>query len=165
MDGEEESLNLATKTFNKLNQKSDQFDNLIGFPAHPSTIKTCDYLSITREFVKKLSPEDCVEIATELASYGIYIQRTLSKHLSHLHWIESKINLAIASQLNNFQGYYSFEQRKTMAILDNEYARQLEELRINTQVKVDMLSQIPYQINQLVRTLIEIQNTKKYQKA
>lgn len=164
MDGEDESLSLAAQTFEKLQNKLDVFDESIGFPAHARNTRVCEYLELTRESLKKLSPEDCAEIAVDLSSYAIYVQRELSREISYLNWVESKLNLAVAPYLNNIQGYYSSDQRRSMAVMEDEYARQLENLRITLKVKVDALSQIPFQINQLVRTLLEVYNTKKYQR-
>lgn len=164
MDGEEESWTLAHKTFNKLRSKLDEFDNSMGFPAHIRDSRSCEYLELTRDSVKKMAPEECAEIAVDLSSYAIYVQRELSREISYLHWVESKINAAVAPYLNEVQGYMSFDQRKMVCILQDEYTKQLEDLRVTLQVKVDALSQLPFQINQLVKTLMEVQNNKRYSK-
>ena len=93
MDGEEESWSIAHKTFNKLQDKLDNFDNSVGLPAHTRNNKVCDYINIRHNDLLKLTPEQCSEIALDLASYAIYIQRELSREISYLNWVESKIDL------------------------------------------------------------------------
>jgi hypothetical protein len=158
MNGEIESLN-------RIKEKGDAFDHTIGLPCLLREAQECEHLAINGSDLIKLSPEECGQIAVDLASYAIYIQRTLSKETSYLKWLESKISLAIAPELNSYVGYFSNEQRRSMAIVSNEYAYQLEELRVVAQLKVDMLAQVPFQINQLVKTVLEIQASKRFRHA
>jgi hypothetical protein len=110
--------------------------------------------------VAGLSAEGCDELALELASYSLFVQRKLNKERATLKWLDARINLTIAPELNTYGGYYSHEQRRAVAINGNSYAKELEEIKISTQSKVDFLENLPYQINQLHRTILEAKNTK-----
>jgi hypothetical protein len=125
----------------------------LGLPALSTNINECESLTLSGEDISGLSSEDRDEHAANLAAYAIYIQRTLSKEKGLVRWLEAKINLSIADELNDYAGYYSHEQRRAVAVKGNAYAKELEEFRMNAQLKVDLLDGLTYQINQLCRVL------------
>jgi hypothetical protein len=155
MNGETESLSLAVRRSNTRDSNLYNYEEKVGLPHLPTEKEACQWLDLTGEDVSKMSPDECQEAAADLASYGFYIQRVLSKENGILRWLNSRINLSIASELNNYTGYYSHEQRRAVAIVNNLYAKELEEFRINSQLKVDMLEGLTFQINQLCRVLLE----------
>ena len=162
MNGETESSTSAARNrLEKIKNKLDIFEKSVGLPPYNRDERTCEHLNLTSAVIRNFSADECGEVATDLASYAIYIQRTLNREQSYLKWLEAKIDLAVADELNDYSGYYSHEQRKYKAIVNNEYARELEEMRIQAQIKVSALAQLPFQINQLCRTLTEAQASKR----
>lgn len=164
MSGESEYSTLAKRRIEKRDGKIEEYENNLGLPSLPDRKNECRYLKLNGEEISRFTPEQCGEAAAELAVYGVYIQRKLSRERGILRWLESRIDLAIASELNSYEGYYSHSQRRSVAIVGNNYARELEEFRINSQLKVDILDGLTYQINQLCRVLLESQNAKRQQR-
>lgn len=152
MSGKEEFSNKTAKL--------EEYEARLGLYKVPAKARECSLLTLTGEDIAKLNAEQCGEAATDLAAYGIYIQRTLGKERGLLNWLEGRINLEIANELNNYEGYYSGPQRRAVAIVNNAYAKELEEFRLNSQLKVDMLDGLTYQINQLTKVLLETQRVK-----
>lgn len=163
LSGDNASLTLANKRLNEKREKQDQYEQDIGLPALRANREECEYLDITGAEISRLSPDKCIEIAGDLSSYVIHVQRTLSKEKAILRWLDEHINLTIANELNDYAGYYSHQQRRDIAIVNNAYAKELEILKINSQLKVDMLEGLTYQINQLCRVLLEAQKGKKWE--
>jgi hypothetical protein len=155
MNGENGSLNLAVE---RLQKKANDLDNL----EKDLELVNNPLLDLSREDIHRLSSEECGEISYDISTFGFNVQRVLNRQLSYLHWLESKISLAIAGELQSYEGYYSFDQRKAVAIINNQYAKQLEDLRISVQMKVDTLSSLPFQINQISKCLIETQISKRH---
>lgn len=163
MDGVGELLTLETQTrekhpivmmLEKKVEELNQWENKLGLPDQP-------FLEICQEDLAKLSAEQTGELAGEVSLYGILLQKEVSKQTAFASFLEDKIKLAIANELNSYEGYYNAEQRKYVAIANNEYAKKMEEIRINTKLKVDLLSSLPYQLNQFQKSLIELQQTKR----
>lgn len=118
-------------------------------------IDECPALHFDHEDIQKMSYDECMEWAVEIRSFAMMIQKAINRQTAYRTWLEAKITLAIANDLQNYEGYYSFDQRRSVAIVNNEYAKQLEEMRINVQMKLDMLHSYPFQINQISTALLE----------
>lgn len=153
MPGDPASLAKAAERLSKTRSKLDEYENRLGLPPLPTSRDECEALSLTGEEISKLAPERRDEYAADLAAYAVYIQRTLSKERGLARWLEARINLAVAGDLQTYVGYYSHDQRRAVAILNNVYAKELEEFRINSQLKIDVLDGLVYQINQMSRIL------------
>ena len=164
MSGEKEYSTLANKKLQDVTSKVNEYESNIGLPRIPDEKNECEFLNLTGEQISKYTPEQCNIAAGELASYSIYIHRRISRERGILRWLESRIDLAIASELNSYQGYYSHSQRRSVAIVGNDYAKELEEFRIKSQLKVDILDGLTYHINQLCRVLLDSQNVKRQQR-
>jgi hypothetical protein len=158
LSGKSESL--AKKKYEEKVEQIENFEARTGLCKSPAKARECSLLTLTGEDIAKLNAEQCGEAATDLAAYGIYIQRVLGKERALLNWLEGRINLEIANELNNYEGYYSNIQRRAIALVNNAYAKELEEFRLNSQLKVDMLDGLTYQINQLTKVLLETQRVK-----
>lgn len=159
MSGDIASSNLAQDKVKERNIKLTNYEKEIGLPQLKNS--ECGYLDLEPSNIHKMTPEECDEAAISLANYGFYIQRTLSRQKSIAKWLESKIMLAVANELNDYAGYYSHAQRQAVAITNNQYAKELEEFRLNTQMKIDLLDGLTFQINQLCRVLLEAKTTKR----
>jgi hypothetical protein len=162
LSGENGSLTWASQKADAKRDDMFAYEKRVGLPKLPDQYHECKHLELTGETISKFSPEQCIEAATELSSYGVFIQRTLSKEKGMLRWLNSRIDQSIAQDIQEYIGYYSHEQRRAMAIVNNESAKALEELRLNSQLKVDMLEGLTFQINQLCRVLLESNSQKRY---
>ena len=153
----------STSTRNKFELKQnalDAFETSLGLPKLNLEEDECEYVEMSPEEILKMDWDGCSKVAAGLSNYGIYIQRILNKQKSYLNYIESKINMMIANELNSYEGYYSQEQRRAVAIVNNSYAKEWELMRMNHKMKVDLLDGLVYQINQKIRIVSDIQNGK-----
>ncbi len=164
MNGDTASSTLANQELIDRKKGMNKYEGSIGLPIITPRTDECEYLDITGNEISKFTPEQCGEAATDLAAYSIYIQRLLGREKGILRWLEAKIDLSIAGELNSYSGYYSHNQRRAVAIINNAYAKELEDMRINSQIKVDSLEGLTYQINQLCRVLLEAQSQKRHQR-
>lgn len=164
MSGDTASSISARQRVEKRIEDIDVYEKRLGLPTLPKDHIECEHLNLKGSDIPKFTPEQCGGIAADLANYAIYIQRILSKEKGILRWLDSRIDMAIASELNSYTGYYSHAQRRAVAIVNNVYAKELEELKINSQLKVDLLDGLTYQINQLCRVFLDAQTNKRQQK-
>src|SRR5688572_18605984 len=147
MSGDPESQTLAEKRVEEKRTQIQNYEKRLGLPVLRSNKDECEALNLSGEDISKLTPEQRDEYSGDLASYAIYIQRTLAKEKGMARWLEARINLTVAPELNDYTGYYSHDQRRAIAIKGNAYAKELEEIRMTTQLKVDILEGLTYQIN------------------
>jgi hypothetical protein len=162
MSGDPASSALARQRFDERKAKMVTYEKSLGLPELACNVnEDFDLLNISGADARAMNVDELDESMTDLTAYGVCIQRSLNKERALMKWLDSKIELAIANELNNYSGYYSHVQRRAVSVVNNAYAKELEELKIATQVRVEMLEGLPYQINQLCRMLGEIKSTKR----
>lgn len=155
-----ERESIAVRRFNRVKRKLEEFSQDIGFPADGAGASQ-EIMEISGADFRKMTAEQCEEVVVDLANYALHVRRTLNRETAYSQWLASKINMAIADELNQYEGYYSQEQRRAKAIVNNAYAKELEELRINTEMKIAVLAELPFQINQLCRVASDVRNGKR----
>ena len=63
----------------------DEYENGLNLPNYQIAISAFgaeeinQYLSMNRDVIEKLSPEDCAQIAYRLGQYSLYMQRTINR--------------------------------------------------------------------------------------
>ena len=73
----------------------DEYEQSIGLPKYSPTLlpeeELNTYLTMDRNALEKLGPEDCAQISYRLGQYSFHLQRTVNRELARLNWAEEKI--------------------------------------------------------------------------
>ena len=121
-------------------------------------------LNLTIDRLKKMSPEQCGEIAFILSQKSLHLQHEINKQTQRVNWAKTNIDTMIAGVVDTYGTKYTpYENRKTLAIKDNEYTNKLYEVIVKAQQIIDRLSYIPNKIAYMSKTLLELQTTKRNQ--
>lgn len=126
------------KLLEETNEMLDDYERSLGIPRMTIGSKIEDYLNLTREEIKKLSPEDCGEIAYIVARYAYYLQDKHNRQIANMNRAEANIKIIIADKIDQYTGY-GYEEKKNKAIKDNELAMKLEYVRVNAKLRSDYL--------------------------
>lgn len=119
-------------------------------------------LNLKREQLSKLSPEECGELAYVLAQQSTSLQKEINKYSQRVSWANTNIDSMICSHIDNYGGRFTtYDNRRMLAIKDNEYTMKLYEVLVQSQRIIDRLSYLPAKISYMSRTLIELQQTKR----
>lgn len=141
----------------------DEYENNIGLPKYnPSIISETElnsYLTMTRDEIEKLTPEDCGQISYRLGQFSFHTQRTINREQARYDWAEDTIKNVIADELNNYKGY-GYIEKSMQAIKHNEKAGSLEKIRKYAKQRINRLSYIANSINNLSHILLNIQKLK-----
>jgi len=108
------------------------------------------YLSAGEDFIRKLTPEDCAIAAITLTQYAMFVQKHYNNELAVVNWATQRIRSQIAPNVNQYNAPNA-EERRAMAIMGDEYAKKLDQLRSLAQIRVDSLTNTCYQINDMAR--------------
>lgn len=122
------------------------------------------YFDITEAKLLSMTGEDCGIAACLLANYSIHIQKQLNRHISKSEWAKECIDKAITPHISQYRvpsQYQSADEVKMLAIQGNEYTRKLNEIRVLAQTRVNTLLYISGKIDGLVKTYLELQQTKR----
>jgi hypothetical protein len=141
----------------------DQYEQSIGLPTYKddnmSSEELNQYLTMSRDLIEKLTPEDCAQIAYRLAQYSFHIQRTVNREAARYNWAEEVVKETIADELNNYKGY-GYVEKSIQAIKHNEKAQSLNKIKNYAKQRSDRLSYLANGVKNLSDIILSIQKTK-----
>jgi hypothetical protein len=142
----------------------DEYESSLSLPKYAGQYGVSEqeinqYLSMSRDEIEKISPEDCAQISFRLAQFAFHIQRTINREIARHNWSEESIKEAIADEINNYKGY-GFIEKSLQAIKHNEKANSLNQIRKYAKQRIDRLSYLANSIKNLSDIMMAIQKTK-----
>ena len=117
------------------------------------------YLTMSRNEIEKLTPEDCAQISYRLAQFSFHLQRTVNREIARFNWADESIKETIADEINNYKGY-GFIEKSLQAIKHNDKASALNSIKKYAKQRIDRLSYIANNIKNLSDILLNIQKIK-----
>jgi len=141
----------------------DEYEKSISIPLYsPSVLSESelnDYLSMNRDSIEKLTPEDCAQIAYRLAQFAFHIQRTLNREIARYNWSDETIKETIADEINSYKGY-GYIEKSLQAIKHNDKANSLNNIKKYAKQRIDRLSYIATNVKNLSDIILAVQKTK-----
>ena len=141
----------------------DEYENSIGLPKYNPVLmpeaELNTYLTMNRDEIEKLTPEDCGQIAYRLSQFSFHTQRTINREQARHDWAEDTIKNTIADELNSYKGY-GYLEKSTQAIKHNEKAASLDKIKRYAKQRLDRLSYLATSINNMSNILLNIQKLK-----
>lgn len=141
----------------------DEYEQSIGMPLYKNDVlpetELNEYLTMNRDILEKLSPEDCAQISYRLGQFSFHIQRTINRELARYNWAEEMVKETIADELNNYKGY-GYAEKAGQAVKHNERALSLNNIKKFAKQRSDRLSYLANGIKNLSDILISIQKNK-----
>ena len=59
-----------------------------------------EYLTMSRDVLEKVTPDQCGEIAYRLSQFAFHVQRTINREIARYNWSDDKIKEVIADEIN-----------------------------------------------------------------
>jgi hypothetical protein len=143
----------------------DDYENSIGLNKYIGTneslpeLELNQYLTMDRNVLEKLSPEDCAQISYRLGQFSFHIQRTINREIARHNWAEETIKETIADEINNYKGY-GFVEKSLQAIKHNDKAEALNSIKKFAKQRSDRLSFLANAIKNLSDIMLSIQRNK-----
>jgi hypothetical protein len=141
----------------------DEYENSIGLSPYQNDALSSDelnqYLTMNRDIIEKLSPEDCAQIAYRLGQFSFHIQRTINREIARYNWAEETIKETIADEINNYKGY-GYVEKSGQAIKHNDKATSLNNIKKYAKQRSDRLSYLANGIKNLSDIILSVQKTK-----
>jgi len=141
----------------------DEYENSIGLPSNNSNTETSDelnqYLTMSRDVIEKLTPEDCAQISYRLGQMSFHIQRTLNREIARHNWAEDTAKMVIAEEINNYKGY-GYIEKFYQAVKNNDRASSLYKIQKYAKQRMDRLSYLSNSLKNLSDILLAVQRNK-----
>lgn len=159
MDGENKPVQ-SKEIVEKINKTLENYEKGLGIPKSINISETEKYLNISQHELKSLTAEECGEAAFILSRFATHIQQAYNKEQSRISWCDNNIKHTICNQITQYKAN-SYEERKLLATRNDEHARKLDDIRTYAQHRADRIAYLPTRIESMVRTLLELQQTKR----
>lgn len=141
----------------------DDYEKGVGLPTYLgdgiSETELQEYLTMNRNVIEKLSPEDCAQISMRLGQFAFHIQRTLNREIARHNWAEETIKETIAFDINNYKGY-GYAEKSYQAIAGNDKAQALNKIKKYAKQRMDRLGYLANNLKNLSDILLSIQRNK-----
>lgn len=141
----------------------DEYESGIGLTQYRSDIlpesELSTYLTMTRDELEKLTPDDCGQIAYRLGQFSFHVQRTVNREQARYDWADDTIKSVIADEINSYKGY-GYVEKSLQAIKHNDRAASLDKIRKYAKQRINRLSYLANSINNLCNIIINIQKVK-----
>lgn len=141
----------------------DEYEQSIGLSTYKNDIfseqELNQYLTMNRDSLEKLSPEDCAQISYRLCQFSFHIQRTINREIARYNWADEVIKETIANEINNYKGY-GYVEKAGQAIKHNDRAQSLNNIKKFAKQRSDRLSYLANSIKNLSDILLSIQRNK-----
>ena len=141
----------------------DQYEQNLGLPLYSEALfsdqELQHYLSMSRDVLEKLTPEQCGEIAYRLGQFSFHIQRTINRENARFNWAEETIKEIIANDINNYKGY-GYVEKSLQAIKNNSKASSINKIKKYAKQRSDRLCYLANCIKNLSDIIISIQKNK-----
>jgi hypothetical protein len=141
----------------------DEYENNIGLSSYSSDSLQSEelnqYLTMNRDALEKLAPEDCAQISYRLGQYAFHIQRTINRELARYNWADETIKETISDEINNYKGY-GYIEKAHQAIKHNDKAGALNNIKKYAKQRSDRLNYLANSLKNLSDILLSIQKNK-----
>lgn len=141
----------------------DEYESGLGLPNYIATglpsEELNEYLTMPRDVIEKVTPDQCGEIAYRLSQFAFHIQRTINREIARHNWADDKIKEVIADEINTYKGY-GYVEKSLQAIKHNSMANSLNKIKRYAKQRMDRLSYIANTLKNLSDIIISIQRNK-----
>lgn len=124
------------------------------------TVEARRVLSLSPLLLKKLGPVELGEIAFVLSQYSHRLQQAVNREQSRITWATESVKKLVAKKVSAYTGY-SYDERKSKAIADDDAAQKLESIRVQAQMRVDRVSFLSARASELAKTAMSLASTKR----
>ena len=141
----------------------DEYENNIGLSGYSANSLQSEelnkYLTMNRDELEKITPEDCGQIAYRLGQFSFHVQRTINREIARYNWADENIKECIADDINNYKGY-GYVEKAYQAIKHNEKASALNNIKKYAKQRSDRLGYLANGIKNLSDIILSIQKNK-----
>jgi hypothetical protein len=141
----------------------DQYEQSLGLPIYKNELlpenELNEYLTMSRDSIEKLGPEDCAQISYRLAQFSFHVQRTINREIARYNWADETIKETIANEINNYKGY-GYIEKSAQAIKHNDKASSLNSIKKFAKQRSDRLSYLANCTKNLSDILLSVQRNK-----
>ena len=118
------------------------------------------YLSLSRDEMEKLNPEDCLNTSFILGQFVFFLQREQNKEHSREIWAKSEIDKLVAGKIESYSQYTKTEHKIANIARENSVVADYNSIYYKSQRRIARLEYIAASLKNLADTLKDIARAK-----
>lgn len=117
------------------------YEESLGMKSKAISNPVDDYLNMPLDKMKRLSQDECREIALVLSQYSIFIQRTYNEQMNIANTAKNHLNRMIVDDMQQVRAVTT-DERRCLVIKNNEAARKTEQVMNEALFKANQINGI-----------------------
>jgi hypothetical protein len=120
------------------------------------------YMNMQKDEIRKLSYEECCEAGIILSRYAAYLQDAHNTEISRVNWATSEVLRTVAPQVKQYgDKFHSFEERKVLAMIGNDYTKEVDRIRMWAQAIADKLAFMANRVDAVAKAYLSLSQAKR----
>ena len=137
-----------------------KYEKTCGLPKEINLSENLIEKILNEEDIVRLTPEQYGENALRISRYAFHMQRQCNKETSKIIWLKAQLRKALAPVLPQIKAY-SWQERKILAIANNDVAQKLNQEITKIKVRLSRLSYLGSRLNEMAEKYVELQRTAR----
>lgn len=141
----------------------DEYEKSCGLPSCKSPgpeDELNEYLTMDRNQMEKLTPENCAEISFRLVQFGFYLQRLYNREKARTIWAHQQLTEIIAKDVSSYDKYMKFDIKVATIIKDNSFAYSLQKIITYAEQRTQRLELIALSLKNLSDSISNVRRAK-----
>lgn len=139
----------------------DGYEQSIGLPVNmaPGEMTELEeYLMMTRPQVEALDARTSISISVRLAQFAFYFQRAINREKANKTWAEAELARVVCKEVLQYDKYTP--NKVELVCRENSAARELREITVYAQQRIDRLDEISSQFRNLGFVIGRVANNR-----
>lgn len=138
------------------------YEESVGMKAKIVSNPVDDYLNMPIERMRKLSQDECREIALCLSQYAVFIQRCYNEQMGIFNNAKNKLDRMIVGEMQQIKAVTT-DERKIIAIKGNEAASKMDQIKNEAFFKANQISNLAVHVDKLAKRYEDLGWSRKAQ--
>lgn len=134
----------------------DAFENNIGIPKFSVNFENEVEKYLNIDINEKLTPEEYAQAAFILSRFSLYLQRCCNKESAKIFYLEERIKKIIAPRFSQQSQYAKADEKRMLAIREDDVASKLEDERIKIQLRLIRINGLTWKVDSLAEKFTEL---------
>jgi len=159
----EVNVKTARERLEYVDKVLDEYEKSCGLPPckSPGTEDELNtYLTMNRDEMEKLTPENCAEISARLAQFAFYLQRLHNREKARQIWAHQQLTEIVAKDMSNYDKYMKFDIKVASIIKENSYASSLQKIITYAEQRTQRLELMALSMKNLSDSVSNVRQAK-----
>lgn len=125
-----------------------QYEESLGMKQKTISNPVDEYLNMPLEQMRKLSQQDCREIALCLSQYALFVQRCYNEQMNIHQNAKNKLDRMIVQEMQQIRAITT-DERRILAIKGNEAAHKMDQIKNEAWFKANQIGNLSAQIDKI----------------